>query len=122
MLTVARVTAVRISTTSGRVRVIAEDRRDVTFDGDGRVDEAGDTTTITSAAGRLTVRVPAKSSVVVGSVSGRVTVEGPAGTVAITTTSGRIDVESGTAVDARADSGRITVGTASGVCLSLIHI
>lgn len=109
-------TAVRISTASGRVRVIAEARDDVHVDGDATVDSRDETTTVVTASGRVVVRVPEGTDVVVGTDSGRVEVHGRAGGIAATTTSGRIEVDEGTNVDARSESGRIVVGRATGVC------
>ena len=109
-------TTVRISTASDRVRVIAEDRDDVFVDGDAQLDVAGEVSTVCEIVGKVTVRVPDGTDIIVGTQSGRISVEGAAGAVAATTSSGRIEVESGTTVDARSESGRITVDRASGVC------
>lgn len=109
-------TAVRISTTSNRVVVVAEDRPDVTVDGAARVAEAGGVTTIDQVRGRLSVRVPLGTDVVVGSASARVEVRGAAGDVAVTSESGRVSVEQARTVDVRSSSGRIEVGRVAGEC------
>jgi DUF4097 and DUF4098 domain-containing protein YvlB len=108
--------AVRISSTSHRVRVLAEARADVLVDGRADV-EHGDTTVTVSAVGsKLAVHVPVGTSVVVGSSSGRVDVTGPVGDVAVLTESGRIAIDQADAVDVRTDSARVTIGSADGPC------
>ncbi len=109
-------TTVRISTTSGGVRVLAEERHDTAIDGHARVDEADGITTVVGGSDRLTVRVPNGTDVVVGTDSGKVEIKGRVGAVATTTTSGRIDIETATTVDARSSTGRIQVRHASGRC------
>lgn len=108
-------TAVRISNGNGRVRVIAEDRDDVAVDG-GTTDEADGLTTVTSHSDRVVVRVPIGTDVVVGTSSGRITVDGSVGALAATTESGRIEIESARTVDARAETGAITVEHAVEMC------
>ena len=107
---------VRISTTSNRVLVLAEDRADVDVDGRARVTESGARTTIDKVRSRLLVRVPHGTDVVVGSSSARVEVRGPVGDVAVTSASGRVSVEQAGAVDVRSSSGRIEIGHAEGEC------
>lgn len=107
---------VRISSTSQAVSVTAEDRADVVVRGPARVIVDGDRTTIDEVAGRLDVRIPVDSDVVIGTVSARIQVRGPTARVAATTESGRIDIEEAAEVDARTSSARVTVGRVSGSC------
>lgn len=107
---------VRISTSGGSVHVIAErDRHEVTSStgpipgGDGPV-------TIDGGSSKVVVRVPEGTPLVIGSTSGRVTIDGRVGAVSVVTASGRISVERAASVDARSASGRIEVGRADGEC------
>ena len=103
---------VRLSTRSGRVEVIAEDRPDVRVEKGGRVvarDGDGEAVTVMSRTSAITARVPVGSRVVVGSVSGRVALSGRLGRVAVTTVSGRVTVESASRVELRSVSGRVSV-------------
>jgi DUF4097 and DUF4098 domain-containing protein YvlB len=110
---------VRISTRSGRVVVIAEDRSDIIVEKGGRsvvpdVDEDGRTLTITSRSSEVRARVPTGTDVVVGTLSSRIDLRGEFGAAAITNTSGRIDVDRCSSLEARLVSGRLTLGTCSG--------
>ena len=109
-------TAVRISSRSNRVEVVAEARGDVEVDGQARVSESGSQTTIDKVRSRLVVRVPLDTDVVVGVTSARVVVTGRAGRVAVTSESGRVQVEAAASVDIRSRSGRIEVGRVQGEC------
>jgi DUF4097 and DUF4098 domain-containing protein YvlB len=110
------VTEVRIAATHERIRVIAETRKDIAIDGAARHTRTGSSLTLEPTGGRLTVRVPEGTGVVIGTTSSRVDVEGASGVVAITTESGRISVEAAEAVDARTVSGRIDLGLIDGNC------
>ncbi len=107
---------VRISSTSNTVRVVAEPRDDIEVDGDAVVDADGAQLTIGRVRSRVTVTVPVGTAVIVGTTSGRAEVEGPVGTVAVATESGRVLVESATKADVRTTSGRVTVGDVVGRC------
>jgi DUF4097 and DUF4098 domain-containing protein YvlB len=108
--------SVRISTGSHGVRVIAEARDAVSVDGAARVRLDGEQTTIDEVSGRLIVRVPPESELVIGTGSGRVVVGGPAGDVRVTAESGRVEVEQARSVDARVTSGRVVIGRVTGLC------
>lgn len=108
--------SVRIATTKHRVEVVAEDQADVTVDGPARVDTVGDMTTVDDITDRITVRVPGHTNVVVGTTSGRVLVAGPVGDVAITTSSGRVEVNDAESVDVRAESSRVEVNRVDRHC------
>ena len=94
---------------SGRVDLIAENRADVDVQGDSEVSRSGASTTITGNHGRLTVRVPTGTDVVIGTTSGRVEVTGTVGAAAVTTDSGRISIDRARSVDARSVNGRIQI-------------
>jgi len=101
--------SVRISSASGRVNLVAEDRADIDVRGDAAVSRIGDTTTITGDNSKLAVRVPTGIDVIIGTTSGRVDVAGLVGAAAVTTDSGRIRIEPAASVDARSNSGRIEI-------------
>ena len=101
--------AVRIASSSGAVRVYAEDRPDVHVDGSATTTEDGHTVTVEASSGRVTVRVPLGADLVVGAESGSVKVSGPVGHVAVTCRSGRVIVHDVESTDIRAESGRVEV-------------
>src|SRR4029453_2847543 len=70
----AEVESVRVSATSGRVKVVAEDRSDVVVRGGTAPRHDGRTVTVDAGPGRVEVRVPSGVDLVVGSQSGRVEV------------------------------------------------
>jgi DUF4097 and DUF4098 domain-containing protein YvlB len=108
--------SVRVSSRSGRVDVVAEPREGVAAYKGGHamaVDDDG-AITVSSRSSALVVRVPEGTDVVVGTISGRITIIGRLGKVAATTVSARISVESAERVDARSISGRVTVEECSG--------
>jgi DUF4097 and DUF4098 domain-containing protein YvlB len=104
---------VRLSATSGRVRVVAEAR-------DGLLVEAGDDRSadgnceVHGGGEPVAVRVPIGTDLVIGTDSARVTVEGTAGEVRVTSESGRIEVARCEGLDVRTRSGRIAVGEVAG--------
>lgn len=101
--------SVRIASSSGAVRVIGEDRADVVVDGSASQHREAGLVTIEGASGKLTVRVPAASDVVIGADSGAVEVVGPVGHVAVTARSGRVVISDAQSTDVRADSGRVEI-------------
>jgi hypothetical protein len=72
--------------------------------------------TVSAGSRRALVRVPTGTNLIVGTTSGRVDVIGPVGSVAVTTTSGSVVVETAGSVDIRTASGLIDVGSATGSC------
>jgi len=109
-------TTVRIASTSGAVRVIAEDRADVDVPDSSTFSVDESVMTVSAGSRRALVRVPIGTDLVVGTTSGRVEVSGPVGSLAVTTMSGRVSVEAARSVDIRSTSGRIEVGSATGSC------
>ena len=103
---------VRITSRSGRVRVIGEARVDVTADGDP-IGEP-DPREVHSGSKKLEVRVPVGTDLVVGTSSANVELRGDLGHVGITTVSGNITAEQVASIDARTKSGRVEVGTSPG--------
>jgi DUF4097 and DUF4098 domain-containing protein YvlB len=109
-------TTVRIVSTSGAIRVIAEERPDVEVPDSVEYSVEESTTTVNAGSRRVTVRVPEGTNLVIGSTSGRVEVLGRVDSVAVVTTSARVSVEVADAVDIRTTSGRVTVGAANESC------
>ncbi|HSL56763.1 MAG TPA: DUF4097 family beta strand repeat-containing protein [Acidimicrobiales bacterium] len=108
-------TGLRVSTRSGSVRVIAERRDDVeVVRGPApEVDHQG-RTVVAGSADRVVVRVPLGLDVTVGTNSGAVRLRGRLGAVAVTTGSGRVDIEAADRVDVRAGSGGVVIGAVAG--------
>lgn len=113
----------RITTRSGRVAVVAEDRADI-YVPDGEsigevvVDDEG-AVAITSANGgsaRMELRCPTGSDVRVGTGSGRVELRGELGHVHVTTASGSVAVDRVASADLRSVSGSVSVGSCSQLC------
>lgn len=109
-------TAVRIFSETHRVRVIAEERRDVDVEGLARVRRDVGSTTIDDVRGRLTVRLPAGTDVAIGATSGRVRIEGPVGGASVVAGTGSVKVDQARSLDVRAGSGRVEVGDVEGDC------
>ncbi len=105
---------VRISTTSGAVRVVAEHGRSEIRSNRELV--AVLPATIDAGSNRVECRVPEGTDLVIGSTSGRVRIEGRVGAVSVLTTSGRISIDHAVTVDARSKSGRIEIARADGEC------
>jgi DUF4097 and DUF4098 domain-containing protein YvlB len=105
---------VRITTSSGAVRVKAEADRTECWSSIAALDTSPITVAGDSSA--VEVRVPEGTDLVIGTTSGRVTVEGRVGAISVLTTSGRISIDRALSVDARTRSGRVQVGYAEGVC------
>jgi DUF4097 and DUF4098 domain-containing protein YvlB len=105
--------AVRITSRSGRVRVIGEARSDVVADGVSIVDHHGQRE-VRCGSKAIEVRVPVGTDLVVGTSSGAVELQGDLGHVGVTTVSGRVTVEQVSSIDARTKSGRVEVQTSAG--------
>ena len=110
----ASTAVVRITTSSGAVRVTAEADRTACWSSVAALDVSPFTVDGHSSA--VEVRVPEGTDLVIGTTSGRVTVEGRVGAISVLTTSGRISIDQALSVDARTKSGRVHVAYAEGVC------
>ncbi len=104
----------RLTATSGRIVVTAAGHGDVVVErGEDRV--TGDGREIRGGGQGIHVRVPAGTDLVIGTDSGRVTLDGePYGAVSVTTDSGRVRVGRCASLDARTRSGRLEVGEVAG--------
>jgi DUF4097 and DUF4098 domain-containing protein YvlB len=105
--------AVRITSRSGRVRVIGEARADVAAEGASIVDHHGQRE-VRCGSKKIEVRVPVGTDLVVGTSSGDVELRGDLGHVGVTTVSGGVTAEQVSSIDARTKSGRVEVQTSSG--------
>jgi hypothetical protein len=113
-----------LTTRSGHVTVIAEERADV-FAEEGASSRGPET----DATGRISfgsakggstsllVRCPTGTDLTVGTISGNVELRGQLGQARVTTVSGSISVERAEELDARSVSGNIEVENCSGRCL-----
>jgi DUF4097 and DUF4098 domain-containing protein YvlB len=107
-----------ISNRSGGVRVLAE--AGATLDVQGaelKPDPEGGLRAHSHKASKdVVVRCPPGTDLVIGTVSGSVDVQGPAGAVSVTTVSGRITVGQAERLDVRTKSGTVDVGACDGEC------
>jgi DUF4097 and DUF4098 domain-containing protein YvlB len=107
----------RISTHSGSVTVIGEDRIDVVVDEPGAdIASTSDGVEVVGRSTPITVRAPTGTEVFVGTASGSVALRGRLGDVHVTTRSGRIDAEHVHSADARSRSGNIAVERCEDLC------
>jgi DUF4097 and DUF4098 domain-containing protein YvlB len=115
------VSAVRVTTTSGAVTVTSDpDLRGVVCDG-APIEIDDSTATIEASSRRIDLRVPEGVDVVIGSTSGRVVVRGRVGSVAVVSTSGRVEIDDAASVDVRAKSGRVRIGRSRGETRVISH-
>jgi hypothetical protein len=110
----ASTAVVRISTSSGAVHVRAEADRSECWSSVAALDVSP--FTVDGGSSAVDVRVPEGTDLVIGTTSGKVTVEGRVGAISVLTTSGRISIDQARSVDARTKSARVHVGYAEGVC------
>lgn len=104
---------IRITSSSGRIRVVAEDRAAVAVER-GQHHPMGGILEVSGSHSGVEVRVPFGTDLVVGSHSGRVELLGRLGDVRLTTRSGRVAIEECASLDARTVSGRIEIGRVAG--------
>lgn len=103
----------RLTATSGRIRVTAEPRDGIVVErGEDRSGDDG--REVRGGSDGVRVRVPEGTDLVIGTDSGNVTVEGALGAVGITTTSGRVRLAHCRELDVRTGSGRLEVGEVDG--------
>ncbi len=109
----------RISTISGRVTIVGEDRDDVSIEPEAKQVRGEDGSIEVKPHRRSSsvhVRCPEGSEVMVGTVSGDVDLQGNLGAVRVTSTSGSITVDAVESADLRSMSGRATVERCTGLC------
>jgi len=108
------VSTVRVATASAAVYVTADaNLRSVIAEGVPIVVDHS-TATIDSPSTRVDLRVPAGMDLVIGTSSGRVQIAGSVGSVAVVTTSGKVQVDDAASLDVRTKSGRVTVSHSRG--------
>lgn len=108
---------VRITTRSGRVDVVAEERADVLVGAGSQVrSDASPEVEIATSSDSVRVRCPVGTDVIIGTSSGRVRTEGLLGAVSVTTNSAAIEVDAAARCDLRSRSGRVSAGRITGPC------
>ena len=115
---VAGPSEVRITTTSGSVRVVGEERDDVEAEG-GKLQHDGASLTVLAknkGSNSLVVRCPIGTNVVIGTRSGSLEVRGRIGDVRFTTMSGSMRAQHVAHADVRTMSGSIDVEECDGLC------
>ena len=109
----------RISATSGGVRVTAETRTDVVVDRGGAAVATADGAVEIRAArpsNSVHVRCPVGADVIIGTRSGRVELNGEFGSVGVTSQSGSIRVTAAAEADLRTVSGVVELDACEGRC------
>lgn len=110
------ITAVRITTMSGSVSVVAEPGLDVVSADRVPLRVDGPTITVDSKSERVVVRVPEGMDLVIGTTSGKVKVVGRVGAAAVATTAGEVSIEHAASVDVRSASGQVEIDHCDGDC------
>lgn len=108
----------RVRIAAGTNRVTVDARAGAAFALSGKadlVDDAGQIT-IDRVRSSITVTVPEGSEIVIGTSTGRVRCTGRLGAVAVTTKTGRVDVDAAASVDVRAATSTVTIGVVTGTC------
>jgi uncharacterized protein (DUF2345 family) len=106
-----------ISRRSGKVRVIADPGVPIAVDGgtiESNADGSFEIRAVQSAV--LEVRCPTGSDLTIATSSGGIDVRGEAGSVKVTTKSGKLAIERASSIDARGASGRVEIGACAGEC------
>jgi DUF4097 and DUF4098 domain-containing protein YvlB len=107
--------ALEITSRSGRVVVRAEQvDRPVVRSGSAEI--LADGTVRAHGSARIEIACPPGTDLSIGTSSGRVECHGSLGRVAVTTASGRVDIEEAQDVEVRSSSGRVDVGRCHGAC------
>ncbi len=104
---------VRITATSGRIEVTADERTGVRVER-GQEHPMGGVLEVQGKHSGVAMRVPVGTDLIVGSHSGPVRLRGELGNVRLTTRSGKVEIESCTSLDVRTVSGRVDVGHIGG--------
>jgi len=110
---------VQITTRTGSVRVEAA-ATNTELSVTGGTTEAHDDGTVhvhrLPSENTIIVRCAPGTDVTVGTVSGKIELSGPLGSVRVASVSGKIRVDEAARVDARSKSGKIEIGTCAGEC------
>jgi len=110
----------RITSVSGHVTLVAEDRPDLELSSAKHRPELRDegrAVVLSTIASPLEVRCPKGINVVAGAVSGHIRLQGSFGSVRASTVSGHITVDSASGdVDLRSISGHLSIGECGGQC------
>ncbi|HEY5874814.1 MAG TPA: DUF4097 family beta strand repeat-containing protein [Ilumatobacteraceae bacterium] len=107
--------SIEVTSRSGRVTIHAGDVAEPTIiKGSGTIDDHG----VVRAPGQSSIEIgcPTGTDVVVGAASGSVRCTGRLGRVAITTTSGAIEIEDAASIDVRTKSSSVTIGRCRDTC------
>jgi DUF4097 and DUF4098 domain-containing protein YvlB len=80
-----------------------------------RLDPDG-STRIDGGSGKIEVTCPAGSDVILGTASGKVSLEGPLGDVRVTGSSGRVHIADARSIDLRVRSGSVDIERCHGTC------
>lgn len=104
---------IRITASSGRIRVVAESRADVQVVR-GQEHPMGGVLEVKGESSGVELRVPTGTDLIVGSHSGSISLEGELGNLRLTTRSGALEIEACASLDARTVSGRVDVGRVAG--------
>ena len=104
---------VRVTASSGKIRITTEARGDVVVDR-GQDHPLGGVLEVSGSDDGVVMRVPTGTDLVVGSHSGAVELSGSFGELRVTTRSGRVEIEACGSLDVRTVSGRVTVGAVAG--------
>jgi DUF4097 and DUF4098 domain-containing protein YvlB len=108
----------KISNRSGSIRVDARPGAELRLDG-GKMSRAADGSIVvepSSASSKIVVSCPADADIMVGTMSGKVVLTGPFGSVRIVTVSGSVDVDRATATDVRTVSAGVQIGRCESEC------
>jgi len=105
-----------IAARSGSIMVRSERRADVEVHGAKVRLEPDGSTRIESASGNIDVICPEGSDVILGTSSGKVSLEGSLGDVRVTSSSGGVHIEEVRSLDLRLRSGSIDVESCRGDC------
>jgi DUF4097 and DUF4098 domain-containing protein YvlB len=117
VIPVAGATTVRVTTQSGSVTVVGEDRSDVLVErGAEAVTSGAQGIEVVGRSGKVEVRCPAGTDVFVGTASGSISLQGRLGQARVTTESGAIEIDQVGGADARTASGSIEVRSCDAAC------
>ncbi len=106
---------VRVTASSGKIRVNAEAREDVIVDR-GQDHPLGGVLEAKGSDDGVVMRVPVGTDLVVGAHSGTVELTGALGDLRVTTRSGQVEIEECSSLDVRTVSGKVVVGHVHGEC------